>query len=235
MPTVISRGAGSARGFGFGSGGAGTTLQTVTFTSNSTWVAPAGVSLVTTASGYGAPGETVPGGWSGGPVNGGYVAYSYENDTFPGNPANTPTYAEVTSTANATLASINSSTGDRTISFTVIVYDYNPTTNGTSVNYYTNSYRARGVATSDGASYTWGNTSNNKVQGLGAGWYFNIERYYDGYTTVGASSTAIGRTFPGGDGGPAGTTTYTNVSVTPGASYSIVVPSGGSVTLQYYA
>ena len=41
--------------------------------------------------------------------------------------------------------------------------------------------------------------------------------------------------FPGGDGGPAGTTTFTNVAVTPGTSYSIVVPSGGSVTLQYYA
>jgi hypothetical protein len=233
MPTVISRGAGSARGFGFGSGGAGTTLQTVTFTSNGTWTAPAGVSLVTTASGYG--GETVPGAWSGTPVNGGFVAYSYENDNFPGSPSNTPTYAEVTSTANATLASINSSTGDRTISFTVIVYDYNPNTNGTSVSYGSSSYRARGAATSDGGASTWGNTSSNLVQGLGAGWYFNIERYYEGYTTTGASSTAIGRTFPGGDGGPAGTTTYTNVSVTPGTSYSIVVPSGGSVTLQYYA
>lgn len=233
MPTVISRGAGSARGFGFGSGGAGTTLQTVTFTSNSTWVAPAGVSLVTTASGYGAPGETVPGSWSGGLVNGGFVAYSYENTNFPGSPSNTPTYAEVTSTANATLASINSSSADRTVSYTVIVYDYNPNTDGTSVSYFTTSYRARGLASA--WIGPWDNTSNNLVKGVGNGWYIQIERYYEGYTTQGASSTAIGRTFPGGDGGPAGTTTYTNVSVTPGTSYSIVVPSGGSVTLQYYA
>lgn len=233
MPTVISRGAGSARGFGFGSGGAGTTLQTVTFTSNSTWVAPAGVSLVTTASGYGAPGETVPGAWSGTPVNGGSIAYSYESTSYTGSPSNTPTYAEVTSTANATLASINLSTADRTVSFTQIRYFYNPNTNGTYVEYGSSSFRARGSATAgDGP---WGNTSSNLVQGLGNGWYFNIERYYEGYTTVGASSTAIGRTFPGGDGGPAGTTTFTNVSVTPGTSYSIVVPSGGSVTLQYYA
>lgn len=234
MPTVISRGAGSARGFGFGSGGAATTLQTVTFTNNSTWVAPAGVSLVTTASGYGAPGETVPGSWSGTPVNAGTLVYSYENTNFPGSSANTPTYAQATSNAEATLAAINSSTGERTISYTAINYNYNPNTDGTFVDYYPNiGFLGRGTATKgDGP---WANTSSNLVKGIGNGWYFRIERYYEGYTTVGASSTAIGRTFPGGDGGPAGTTTFTNVSVTPGTSYSIVVPSGGSVTLQYYA
>jgi hypothetical protein len=234
MPTIITQGAASAKALGFArSAGGGGTLQTVTFTTNGTWVAPAGVSLVTTASGYGAAGETVPGSWSGSPVNGGFVVYSYEGTNSPGSSANTPTYAEATSTAAATLASINSSTADRTISFTTINYFYNANTNGTYITYGSSSYRARGSATQ--STGPWDNTSSNLVQGIGNGWYFNIERYYDGYTTVGASATALGRTFPGGDGGPAGTTTYTNVAVTPGTSYSISVPAGGSVTLQYIA
>lgn len=49
----------------------------------------------------------------------------------------------------------------------------------------------------------------------------------------GASTTAFGKTFPGGVGGPATTTTFTNIAITPGASYSIVVPSGGTLTITY--
>ena len=60
-----------------------------------------------------------------------------------------------------------------------------------------------------------------------------MEEYYGGST--GASSTALGYTFAGGAGGAATPVTYNNVAVTSGSSYSIVVPSGGSVTIQYYA
>ena len=51
--------------------------------------------------------------------------------------------------------------------------------------------------------------------------------------TVGASTTAFGYTFLGGTGGAATPVTYNNVAVTPGGSYSIVVPSGGSVSITY--
>lgn len=58
----------------------------------------------------------------------------------------------------------------------------------------------------------------------------------------GAASTGVGQTFPGGTydfptgiGGPAPTTTFTNVTVTPSSSYSIVVPSGGQIAISYYA
>ena len=60
----------------------------------------------------------------------------------------------------------------------------------------------------------------------------NLEFYTD--PTTGASSTAFGYTFAGGSGGPATSVTYNNVAVTPNASYNIVVPSGGSVSIQYY-
>jgi hypothetical protein len=52
--------------------------------------------------------------------------------------------------------------------------------------------------------------------------------------TTGAPTTAFGRSFPGGTGGAASVTTLTNLIVTPGASYSIVVPTGGSLTITYY-
>lgn len=51
--------------------------------------------------------------------------------------------------------------------------------------------------------------------------------------TTGAGATAFGKTFPGGAGGPATTTTFSNIAITPGATYNIVVPSGGSITITY--
>jgi hypothetical protein len=52
--------------------------------------------------------------------------------------------------------------------------------------------------------------------------------------TTGASTTGFGKTFPGGTGGAATPVTYNNVAVTPGASYKLVVPAGGSITITYY-
>lgn len=52
--------------------------------------------------------------------------------------------------------------------------------------------------------------------------------------TTGASATGFGRTFPGGTGGPASTTTYGVTAVVGGQSYSVVVPAGGSITITYY-
>lgn len=52
--------------------------------------------------------------------------------------------------------------------------------------------------------------------------------------TTGASATAFGFTFAGGVGGSATPATQTNVAVTPSGSYDIVVPSGASVTLNFF-
>ena len=51
--------------------------------------------------------------------------------------------------------------------------------------------------------------------------------------TTGASATGFGKTFPGGVGGPASTTTYTDVAVVPGTNYTLTIPSGGSITVSY--
>lgn len=52
--------------------------------------------------------------------------------------------------------------------------------------------------------------------------------------TTGASTTGFGKTFPGGLGGAANTTTFNSVTVTENTSYPIVVPTGGSLTITYY-
>lgn len=57
------------------------------------------------------------------------------------------------------------------------------------------------------------------------------------YYATGANSTAFGKTFPGGSaGGPAPLTSYSNVAVTPGATYSVQnVANSASLTISYYS
>lgn len=71
-------------------------------------------------------------------------------------------------------------------------------------------------------------------------YYFDkVDESFNNPATTGASATfasgvaGTSRTFPGGSGGPATAVTYDNVPVTPGQAYSIVVPSGGSITITY--
>ncbi|WP_208281730.1 hypothetical protein [Massilia oculi] len=67
---------------------------------------------------------------------------------------------------------------------------------------------------------------------------YGYDMYSDGGSsppTTGASATGLGKTFPGSYGNttPAATS-FPNVPVTGGASYNIVVPAGGLVTVTYY-
>ena len=52
--------------------------------------------------------------------------------------------------------------------------------------------------------------------------------------TTGAAATGFGQTFAGGYGGAATPREVKNVAVTPGGSYQVVVPSGGSIVISYY-
>lgn len=65
---------------------------------------------------------------------------------------------------------------------------------------------------------------------------FSDASYYESQpATTGASATAIGKSFPGSTGNTApAITTFNNVAVTPGGSYNVVVPAGGSITISYY-
>lgn len=226
MPTVISRGAGSARGFGFGAGGRGTTLQTVTFTSNATWVAPAGVTLVTTLVGKGQDGSS-----------------AYWTDMY-GADGGSVSYVESTAPAGISSSTIE---GRAQVEWDKFPTSHNP--NGGMV-YWTNwyyfvdkvlEYPYEGlIRLKDGFSKTkngngWGSTYTTpfpfgQYRSYQVG---NMEQYVG--ASNGAGASAFGYTFPGGVEGGAPTLTYNNISVTSGASYSIVVPSGAYVTIQYYA
>lgn len=66
-------------------------------------------------------------------------------------------------------------------------------------------------------------------------YYYRIA-YGSGGTpaTTGASATGFGKVFPGGTGGPATSdAAFTNVPVTAGATYQVVVPSGAGITITY--
>ena len=221
-----------------GSGSTGT-LTSVTFTSNGTWVAPVGVSTVVSASGKGAAGVSDYGDSIGGLYCG----------VQTGSAANPP-YAQwgtVYGSYQTALSQISSRSYPGYGPSTFIDFDaffVDPSDRWGRINtptdlsgIYVTGYSSYTL----GAAPTSGNLTYASISGTISGWGITVSIIAAG--GAGAASTALGRTFPGGSytgsypngvGNPAVTTTYTNIAVTPGTSYSIVVPSGGEVTLQYY-
>ena len=231
MPTLTSRGAASARGFGL-LGAAPLNLQTATFTSSGTWTAPVGVTNLTVLTGAGGTGTPASEAWI--YSNLGYIAYSLEWDGALGAVNSAPTYLQVYDTSTATLAGLNPSTADRTVSWGPVRYLYNPTTTKTYAEFQNfSTKRVRGTLIQ--SSGPWDNRSNQPVLGIGNGWYISGEQYFSEPETTGGSSSAFGNTYAGGVGGAATPVTTNNISVTPGQAYSISVASGGYVTFQYLA
>lgn len=217
------------------------TLTTVSFTSNGTWVAPAGVSTVVSASGKGANGVS---------DYVGQVTSSGAGQIHLSSPISTnPPYAQWSTAYNnhlTALSQLNLSyptygPSNFTNGYVVILettdYWYAITGNTTNLS---GTYLTGYDVTVLGSPQTSGNITYAGTSGLDQ-WYIQVYGYIAG--GAGAASTALGQTFPGGTytgsypngiGNAATTTTFTNVAVTPGNSYPIVVPSGGVVTLQYY-
>jgi hypothetical protein len=84
-------------------------------------------------------------------------------------------------------------------------------------------------------------TSGNILHSDGTDYWLILAEGYD-LGSNGTATTGVGKTFPGGTltgtepyrtTVPAVTTNFTNVAVTPGVSYPIVVPSGGSLTITF--
>lgn len=216
------------------------TLTSVTFTSNGTWVAPGGVDNVVSASGKGAAGVSDYVG-----IVTSNIAGQIHFET--GLPTNPP-YAQWSNAYNNHLTALSQ------LNLSYPTYGPSNFTTGYTVLLQSNDYwylisdtaNLSGVyltgydVTILGSPQTSGNITYAGTSGLDE-WYIQVYGYVAG--GVGASSTALGRTFPGGSytgtypngtGNAATTTTFTNVAVTPGTSYPIVVPSGGQVTLQYF-
>jgi hypothetical protein len=84
-------------------------------------------------------------------------------------------------------------------------------------------------------------TSGNILHSAGTDYWLIIAEGYD-LGSNGAATTGVSKTFPGGTltgtepyrtTVAAVTTNFTNVPVTPGVSYPIVVPAGGSLTITF--
>lgn len=165
------------------------TLQTVTFNSNTTWVAPTGVNLLTTLVGHGAAGTAAFDDTS--------YFYDTRTDAFHnnGNPGDT-TFLISSSTSRTAMG------GDPTVPAD---FCNDPFPNGPPPGYSQICY-----------TFTGGSTGSFHP------------------ATTGASATGFGFTFAGGTGGAATTDTHNNVTVTPGASYTIVVPSGATIQITFY-
>lgn len=228
MPTLISRGAASAKAFGLTNGSL--TLTTTTFTSSGTWVAPAGVALVLVLSGRGQDGSP-------------YALDSiiqYFTSNWPGPGLANPPYASWSNIWTDILGTRGE--------FLTRIGTYGPAGIVTSQRTYVGTDSSWTIETNtdsftsviiNSVTFPYVYAGNPQTTGdIFAGVGYNAWAITVNYTVpgfLGASSTALGQTFPGGNGGPASVTTFNNIAVTPGTSYPIVVAPGGYVTIQYLA
>lgn len=213
-------------------------LITQTFTSNTTWVAPTGVSLLRTMSGYG--GAAQPDTYT----STLFVASNYASQFNAAPQPNAPyaqwadLYAEVT----ANIAVITGGSGVRYATFSQAGVFVNSNDDWGDVGFPSSFWIASNTYTLStvGSPATSGNITYAGIGGNQAGWQLLTPGYNLGYG--GAAATGVGKTFPGGTltgsepyrtaVAPV-TTTFNNVAVTPGVSYPIVVPPGGSLTITY--
>lgn len=214
------------------------TLQTVTFTSNTTWVAPTGVGLLRTMSGYGSA-ATADAYYPSYPIV--TAGADAEGGTGLSNPAFgqwDTLYAVITDGA----AIVAANSGVNNLSFAESLYYYNVGTDDTY-----NILLFSGTFWVSGGSYTISPivgsplTSGNVTYAQGTNIWGLYASVY-GLGQDGTATTGVGKTFPGGTltgtepyrtTVPAVTTNFTNVAVTPGVSYPIVVPAGGSLTITF--
>jgi hypothetical protein len=213
-------------------------LVTQTFTSNASFVAPGFLTQLETAVGIGsaavADNPTV-----------GVVA---EHRVFAvGTDQTTPPYLlweTIDAGADASAASIAANSGTNLI-------------NMNSKYYSVDSADDYGFFTIPDATWIIGSSFTKNIRGshpttgnvlysqLTAGGFigWTVSANYIALGSAGTATTGFGRTFPGGTltgtepfrttVAPS-TTTFTNVAITPGTTYNIVVPSGGSLTITYF-
>ena len=247
MPRTAAFAAAASRGFGeFTSGLA---LTTVTFTANATWTAPSYVSNVVLMTGHGTNASSDN---YSSDVSISYI-YRAAREGFSSATVATHDWSDIYNNLQAWISFINTGTpGARSTSTVDSFYGPGYSINADNTYNYYNSPTSPG---SSGSNYfqigTGSNQSQFSVPSSGTITYANTPSGSNyvrfGYNPVylggdGASATGVGKTFPGGTynfstgiGGPYPTTSFSNVTVTPSTSYSIVVPSGASISISYYA
>jgi hypothetical protein len=210
-------------------------LITETFTSNRTWVAPATTGYIVSASGNGgaATADT--------PTRTAVATFSAGRAAGPF--GNAP-FAQWSTLYNAAVSFANSvaaGSGTRLVSVPGTIYSI--ATNDTwDNNSFTDPYWINGtysLVEGFNSPPTSGNITHASLT-VTRSWNVVVDTFTLGNN--GAATTAFSRSFPGGTltGSaptrtpvPPSTTTFTHIPVTPGVSYAIVVPSGGSLTITY--
>lgn len=197
-------------------------LKTQTFTSSTTWIAPAGVTSLATLRGVGSAG----------------TASSYERETITVSSVSrlstqsgglAYTRDDVFTPAGVETEKFRGS-GDRTVNYERATYTVG-TDDLVKVSVAQRTVRVRGDRIS--SSFTGGSSSsrityNDYITNV------RVEMNVRQSGTSGSATVGFGETFAGGVDGPATPRTVTNVAVTPGASYPLTIPSGGSITITYY-
>lgn len=227
MPSIITFGAASGRGFG-ATNKLPPVLTTTTFTSSGNWIAPLSVTSIATLSGTGQNGSPVPLGITC------YYNTDNSNTSLP-NPAYAfwqDIYGTAVTYRNIAIAAIGSFGPSNFLRDFVVNVGPGDTWNEVNTFFDLSPYIVTGVGdifALAGSPQTTGPIYYPPGYNV---WAFVLNFQTPGFQ--GSSSTAIGKTFPGGNGTTSPTTTFTDVAVTPGVSYPISVAPGGSVTLQYY-
>ena len=179
-----------------------------TFTAGQTWIAPAGIIELAVLKGKGGSGSPAS-------TNSASARVLYIDDSSV---LSAQTLSDAYAHADAQAASILSqlsTTSYGSASFTLREYY------GTQY-VFNNGRSVSSVKKGAGAGL---NSSKTHVTGL--------TKYTAG--TTGSSASGYGYTFPGGAGGAAAEVIYNNVAVVAGQSYVLTVPSGGSITIEYWA
>lgn len=224
MPFTTTFATMAARGFGLF--GRSLVLTTVTFPGGTTtWTAPAGTTSILTGVGKGSDG-------AGGYYYEGSYFYTYLglNTGATGLP-NSPPYPTVNDSCGPAIVSyINGYGGLQYIggvAFSPTIVFQKSVIDGT---YSNPSYGTTYPSDWTGGGWILGGTAF-QIESNTFAWGVGFQTYSFPYN--GANTTAFGYTWPGGEEGPASTTTYTNIPVTPGTTYTIV--NNGSLTITYYA
>lgn len=227
MPFTTTFATLSARGFGLF--GKQKVLTTVTFPGGTTtWTAPFGVNTITVASGKGSDGVSDSYGLT-------YTFHGTYNTLQSGTWPISGAYDGATGYNDAVyyLDLVNNSGQGIVVQTNYTFVKYSSATNTHEVTTSTPPvYRLYGAGTAYIYNPNWptsGPVTTNATITTDA-----TELFPGG---PGVATTAFSLSFPGGaysggTGYPATTTTYTNVSVTPGTTYTIV--NNGALTIQYY-
>lgn len=231
MPNLTTFSSAAARAFGLLSNSR--KPVTVTFTSNSTWVAPAWVTNVPSMTGHGAAG--LPPSYSGDVPRGSVAASVQGIAATGGNTAGNWDWGSSQGDSASIAASINASSSGSAFWGSILQYTLTPAYTAAIQGSVSWSNRIPGSAAPNGVSAGWKTSGAVAAGDYGESYVSWLEYGTTNAATTGAAATALGKTFAGGTGGAATPAAYTNQTVTPNTSYPIVVPAGGSVSITYLA